>query len=560
MAELFGFSFKKNQEKSRAPSPIQPSSDDGATSYIAGGYYGQYLDLDGNFKTEYDMVKKYREMAMHPEVDEAIEDIIHEAIVADQNDSPVQVNLDNLEVSDSVKTMIRDEFDYIKNLFGFDSKAHEMFRRWYIDGRMYYHKVIDLDNPADGIKELRYVDPHKIKKVRQITKPKTADEFMKYDFGKGEEYFLYNPKGLNNTSANSGIRIAKDAITYCTSGLMDTNRNIVLSYLHKGIKVLNQLRMIEDSLVIYRISRAPERRIFYIDVGNLPKQKAETYLREVMGRYRNKLVYDANTGEIRDDRKYMSMMEDFWLPRREGGRGTEITTLPGGQNLGELTDVQYFQTKLYKALNVPAGRLDSQQQFNIGRSAEITRDELKFTKFVGKLRKKFSDIFNDTLKTQLILKSVITPEDWDDMKEHIQYDYLYDNHFTELKNLEMMTEKLNVIAAMDPYVGKYFSTDYIRSEILGQTETQMEELDAQMKDDIDSGKVIDPLSQTELDQGMIDADIENIPKDQEMKDVQIAQQKAAARNGEAPPKMNGKEDPRKSAARTSASQNGNGNK
>jgi hypothetical protein len=556
MAELFGFSFKKKDVKSRAPSPIAPSSDDGATSYIAGGYYGQYLDLDGNFKTEYDMVKKYREMAMHPEVDEAIEDIIHEAIVADQNDSPVQVNLDNLEVSDSVKSMIRDEFDYIKNLFGFDSKAHEMFRRWYIDGRMYYHKVIDLDAPQEGIKELRYVDPHKIKKVRQITKPKTADEFMKYDFGKGEEYFIYNPKGLNNTSANSGIRIAKDAICYTTSGLMDTNRNIVLSYLHKGIKVLNQLRMIEDSLVIYRISRAPERRIFYIDVGNLPKQKAETYLREVMGRYRNKLVYDANTGEIRDDRKYMSMMEDFWLPRREGGRGTEITTLPGGQNLGELTDVQYFQTKLYKALNVPAGRLDSQQQFNIGRSAEITRDELKFTKFVGKLRKKFSDIFNDTLKTQLILKSVITPEDWDDMKEHIQYDYLYDNHFTELKNLEMMTEKLNVIASMDPYVGKYFSTQYIRSEILGQTETQIEEIDVQMKDDIDNGRVIDPISQTELDQGMIDADIENIPKDQEMKDVQIAQQKQAASNGEAPPKMNGKQDPRKS----SASQNGNGNK
>ena len=560
MAELFGFSFKKKEGKSRAPSPIQPSSDDGATSYIAGGYYGQYLDLDGNFKTEYDMVKKYREMAMHPEVDEAIEDIIHEAIVADQNDSPVQVNLDNLEVSDSVKTMIRDEFDYIKNLFGFDSKAHEMFRRWYIDGRMYYHKVIDLDNPADGIKELRYVDPHKIKKVRQITKPKTADEFMKYDFGKGEEYFLYNPKGLNNTSANSGIRIAKDAITYCTSGLMDTNRNIVLSYLHKGIKVLNQLRMIEDSLVIYRISRAPERRIFYIDVGNLPKQKAETYLREVMGRYRNKLVYDAATGEVRDDRKYMSMLEDFWLPRREGGRGTEITTLPGGQNLGELTDVQYFQTKLYKALNVPAGRLDSTQQFNVGRSAEITRDELKFTKFVGKLRKKFSDIFHDTLKTQLILKSVIVPEDWDDMKEHIQYDYLYDNHFTELKNLEMMTEKLNVIAAMDPYVGKYFSTQYIRSEILGQTEIQMDEMDVQMADDIDNGRAIDPASQVQLDQDTIDADIENIPKDQEMKDVQIAQQKTAARNGETPPKMNGKEDPRKSAARTSASQNGNGNK
>jgi len=556
MAELFGFSFKKNQEKSRAPSPIQPSSDDGATSYIAGGYYGQYLDLDGNFKTEYDMVKKYRTMAMHPEVDSAIEDIIHEAIVADQNDSPVQINLDNLEVSDAVKNIIRDEFDYIKNLFGFDSKAHEMFRRWYIDGRLYYHKVIDLDNPADGIKELRYVDPHKIKKVRQITKPKTADEFMKYDFGKGEEYFLYNPKGLNNTSANSGIRIAKDAITYCTSGIMDTNRNIVLSYLHKGIKVLNQLRMIEDSLVIYRISRAPERRIFYIDVGNLPKQKAETYLREVMGRYRNKLVYDAQTGEVRDDRKYMSMLEDFWLPRREGGRGTEITTLPGGQNLGELTDVQYFQTKLYKALNVPAGRLESGTSFDLGRSAEITRDELKFTKFVGKLRKKFSDIFHDTLKTQLILKSVIVPEDWDDMKEHIQYDYLYDNHFTELKNLEMMTEKLNVIAAMDPYVGKYFSTQYIRSEILGQTEIQIEEMDVQMADDIENGRAIDPASQVQLDQDTIDADIENIPKDQEMKDVQIQQQKTAARNGEAPPKMNGRQDPRKS----SASQNGNGNK
>ena len=556
MAELFGFSFKKNQEKSRAPSPIQPSSDDGATSYIAGGYYGQYLDLDGNFKTEYDMVKKYRTMAMHPEVDSAIEDIIHEAIVADQNDSPVQINLDNLEVSDAVKNIIRDEFDYIKNLFGFDSKAHEMFRRWYIDGRLYYHKVIDLDNPADGIKELRYVDPHKIKKVRQITKPKTADEFMKYDFGKGEEYFLYNPKGLNNTSANSGIRIAKDAITYCTSGIMDTNRNIVLSYLHKGIKVLNQLRMIEDSLVIYRISRAPERRIFYIDVGNLPKQKAETYLREVMGRYRNKLVYDAQTGEVRDDRKYMSMLEDFWLPRREGGRGTEITTLPGGQNLGELTDVQYFQTKLYKALNVPAGRLESGTSFDLGRSAEITRDELKFTKFVGKLRKKFSDIFHDTLKTQLILKSVIVPEDWDDMKEHIQYDYLYDNHFTELKNLEMMTEKLNVIAAMDPYVGKYFSTQYIRSEILGQTEIQIEEMDAQMADDIENGRAIDPASQVQLDQDTINADIENIPKDQEMKDVQIKQQKAAANNGEPPPKMNGRQDPRK----PSASQNGNGNK
>ena len=533
MAELFGFSFKKKlTDKDRAPSPIAPSSEDGATSYIAGGYYGQYLDLDGNFKTEYDMVKKYREMAMHPEVDSAIEDIIREAIVADKNDSPVHVNLDNLEVSDAVKNLIRDEFEYIKNLFAFDGKAHEMFRRWYIDGRLYYHKVIDLDDPAKGILEVRYIDPSKIKKVRQISKPKTADEFMKYDFGKSEEYFIYNPKGLNNTSANSGIKIAKDAITYVTSGIMDTNRNIVLSYLHKGIKVLNQLRMIEDSLVIYRISRAPERRIFYIDVGNLPKVKAEQYLREVMGRYRNKLVYDAATGEIRDDRKYMSMMEDFWLPRREGGRGTEITTLPGGQNLGELTDVQYFQTKLYKALNVPAGRLDSTTSFNLGRSSEITRDELKFTKFVGKLRKKFSDIFNDTLKTQLILKSVITPEDWDDMKEHIQYDYLYDNHFTELKNLEMMTEKLNVLQQMDPYIGKYFSVEYIRTQILGQTESEMEEIDIEMADDIKSGRAIDPLQMVAADQQQMDADSENLELDQEMKKAQIqqAKQKPAAQN------------------------------
>ena len=528
MAELFGFSFKKKKVAERAPSPIQPSSEDGATSYIAGGYYGQYLDLDGNFKTEYDMVKKYREMAMHPEVDSAIEDILLEAIVADQNDSPVEINLDNLDVSESVKAMIRDEFNYLKNLYGFDTKAHEMFRRWYIDGRLYYHKVINLDSPAEGIKEVRYIDPSKIKKVRQITKPKTADEFMKYDFGSSEEYFIYNPKGLNNTSANSGIKIAKDAITYVTSGIMDTNRNIVLSYLHKGIKVLNQLRMIEDSLVIYRISRAPERRIFYIDVGNLPKVKAEQYLREVMGRYRNKLVYDAATGEIRDDRKYMSMMEDFWLPRREGGRGTEITTLPGGQNLGELTDVQYFQTKLYKALNVPAGRLDSSTSFNLGRSSEITRDELKFTKFVGKLRKKFGDLFNDALKTQLILKSIITPEDWEDMKEHIQYDYLKDNHFTELKNLEMKTEQLNVLGLMDPFVGKYFSIEYIRSEVLGMTEKQMEEMDMQMGDDIESGRAINPTDLVAADQEQLDAETDNIELDKEVKRAQIASQKTKA--------------------------------
>ena len=527
MAQLFGFSFRKREEErnKNAPSPVAPTNEDGATSFIAGGYHGTYVDLDGNFKTEYDMVVKYRVMAMHPEVDSAIEDIIQEAIVTDQNDSPVQINLQNLEVSDSVKNMIREEFDYIKNLIGFDTKAHEMFRRWYIDGRLYYHKVIDLKRPQDGILELRYVDPQKIKKVRQINKvPKTADQFQSLDYGKVDEYFIYNPKGLKNTSANSGIKIAKDAITYVTSGILDTNKNIVLSYLHKAIKVLNQLMMIEDSLVIYRISRAPERRIFYIDVGNLPKVKAEQYLREVMGRYRNKLVYDANTGEIRDDRKHMSMLEDFWLPRREGGRGTEITTLPGGQNLGELTDIQYFQTKLYKALNVPAGRLESGQSFNIGRSSEIMRDELKFTKFVGKLRKKFSEMFQDILKTQLILKGVITPEDWDDMKEHIQYDYLYDNHFTELKNIEMLNEKLNTITAMEPFMGRYFSTEYVRTNILGQSEVEKKELDVQMKDDISSGKIIDPLDAVAMDNQAMADEQDNAELDKEMKKAQIKSQ------------------------------------
>ena len=497
MAELFGFSFRKREEelKKTAPSPVAPTNEDGATSFIAGGYHGTYVDLDGNFKTEYDMVVKYRMMAMHPEVDSAIEDIIQEAIVTDQNDSPVQIDLANLDVSDSVKDMIRTEFDYIKNLIGFDTKAHEMFRRWYIDGRLYYHKVIDLKRPQDGILELRYVDPQKIKKVRQINKiPKTADQFQSLDYGKVDEYFIYNPKGLRNTSANSGIKIAKDAITYVTSGILDTNKNIVLSYLHKAIKVLNQLMMIEDSLVIYRISRAPERRIFYIDVGNLPKVKAEQYLREVMSRYRNKLVYDANTGEIRDDRKYMSMLEDFWLPRREGGRGTEITTLPGGQNLGELEDVKYFQKKLYRALNVPESRLESESQFNLGRAAEITRDEIKFQKFVTRLRKKFSELLDDLLKTQLVLKGVISIEEWEDMSEHIQYDYIADNYFSELKEKEMLTERLNLMTQMDPFAGRYFSLEYIRRQILRQTDAEMNDIDKQMEEEIASGKLPDPAT------------------------------------------------------------------
>ena len=561
MSQLFGYSLERAKKgQSNGPSFVRKESDDAATPVAGGGYFGTAIDLDGSYKDESDLIRRYREMSIHPECDRAVDDVVNEAIAGDRDDSPVDVDLANLDVSAGIRKKIRDEFHNVLRLLDFDKKAYDIFRRWYIDGKLYYHKVIDTKNPRRGITELRYIDPRKIRKViefeakkdRQFVDPRTMESLTA---PRSAEYYVYNQKGLRGLET-TGIKIASDAIAFCHSGLKDMNKNVIMSHLHKAIKALNQLRMIEDSLVIYRLSRAPERRIFYIDVGNLPKQKAETYLREVMGRYRNKLVYDAQTGEVRDDRKYMSMLEDFWLPRREGGRGTEITTLPGGQNLGELTDVQYFQTKLYKALNVPAGRLESGTSFDLGRSAEITRDELKFTKFVGKLRKKFSDIFHDTLKTQLILKSVIVPEDWDDMKEHIQYDYLYDNHFTELKNLEMMTEKLNVIAAMDPYVGKYFSTQYIRSEILGQTEIQMEEMDVQMADDIENGRAIDPTTQTQLDQDTINADIENIPKDQEMKDVQIKQQKAAANNGEPPPKMNGRQDPRK----PSASQNGNGNK
>ena len=532
MATLFGFSIKDKDPKMKAKgaaSPVPPVDND-ATSTITpfGGWFGHYVDLDDSKKRdEINLIRRYRQMALQPEVDSAIEDITNEAIVSDKDDSPVEIELSNLEASDSIKKSIRDEFDQIKKLLDVDKAAHQIFRRWFIDGRMFYHKVVDLEDPSKGILELRWIDPLKIKKLRIVEKPPMdADQFMKYDYGKTTEFYIYNEKGVNNT--NQGIKIANDAIVYVTSGVKDQGKNIVLSYLHKAIKYLNQLRMLEDSIVIYRLSRAPERRIFYIDVGNLPKIKAEQYLRDVMSRYRNKLVYDSNTGEIRDDKKHMSMLEDFWLPRREGGRGTEITTLPGGQNLGELTDVQYFQTKLYKALNVPAGRLESGQAFNIGRSSEITRDELKFTKFVGKLRKKFSDIFNDTLKTQLILKSVITPEDWDEMKEHIQYDYLYDNHFTELKNLEMMTEQLNVIGLMDPYVGKYFSIDYIRQNVLGQTERQIEDMDLQIADDIESGRAINPTDLVSADQQQLDAETDNIELDQEVKKAQIASQKSKA--------------------------------
>jgi len=503
MAQLFGFSIDDSYKKpsETVVSPVPKSNEDGADYYLASGFYGQYLDVEGVFKTEYDLIRRYREMALHPEVDSAIEDIIIEAIVADQNDSPIQIDLENLNVGPQIKDIIRGEFQYIKEMLDFDKKAHEIFRNWYVDGRIYYHKVIDLEKPEEGIKELRYIDALKIKYVREQNKkgganaiqytnnnrPGGNDNPLDAEFPGLTEYFIYTPNSYQKNQYGSvavtgqqkdAVKFAKDAIAYCTSGLVDRNKHTVLSYLQKAIKALNQLRMIEDSLVIYRLSRAPERRIFYIDVGNLPKAKAEQYLREVMSRYRNKLTYDANTGEIRDDKKYMSMMEDFWLPRREGGRGTEISTLPGGQNLGELTDVEYFQKKLFRSLNVPESRMADNSSFSLGRSSEVLRDELKFSKFVGRMRKRFSNLFHDILKTQLILKNVVTPEEWEQMSDHIQYDFLYDNHFSELKDAELMQERLGLVATADPYIGKYYSVNYIRRKILRQTDQEITEEDA----------------------------------------------------------------------------------
>ena len=515
MARLFGFSIEDSEKKSKGiVSPVPQNNEDGVDHYIASNFYGQYLDLEGVYKSEFELVKRYREMALHPEADGAVEDVVNEAIVSDQNDTPVTINLDNLPASDGIKKRIREEFKVIKDLMNFDAKSHEIFRNWYVDGRLYYHKVIDIKKPEEGIQELRYIDPLKMRYVREEKKqkqdgingngnaifrqPNGIAQKEAVQFPEIEEYFMYMPRptyagGMGDRYAGTkGIKFAKDSITYCTSGLVDRNKGVVLSYLHKAIKSLNQLRMIEDSLVIYRLSRAPERRIFYIDVGNLPKIKAEQYLKDVMNRYRNKLVYDASTGEVRDDRKHMSMLEDFWLPRREGGRGTEISTLPGGQNLGELSDVAYFQKKLYRSLSVPESRIVAEGGFNLGRSSEILRDELKFSKFVGRLRKRFSNMFIDMLKTQCLLKNICTPKDWVSLEEHIQFDYIYDNHFAELKEKELLEGRLSLAQLSEPYLGKYYSVEYLRRKVLRQTDEEIIEIDAQIEDEIKKGILPDP--------------------------------------------------------------------
>jgi len=508
MARLFGFSLDKKEKNPSVISPVPQNNEDGVDNYITSGFYGSYVDIEGVYRTESDLIKRYREMALHPECDGAIEDVINEAIVSDLYDTPIEIELSNLNASDKLKKAIRQEFKTIKDIMDFDKKSHEILRNWYVDGRLYYFKAIDVKKPEEGIKEIRYIDPMKMRYVRQEKKNKNDRMSMQSNTNNQtpekvitpeiEEYFIYTPtpaypsSSITSGGGTKGVRIAKDSITYVTSGLVDRNKGNVLSYLHKAIKALNQLRMIEDSLVIYRLSRAPERRIFYIDVGNLPKVKAEQYLREVMSRYRNKLVYDANTGEVRDDRKFMSMMEDFWLPRREGGRGTEITTLPGGQNLGELADIEYFQKKLYRALGVPESRIATDGGFNLGRSSEILRDELKFSKFVGRLRKRFAHMFTDMLKTQLILKNIVSPEDWEVLSEHIQYDFIYDNQFAELKETEMMNERLATLATIEPYIGRFYSQEWVRKNVLRQTDGEMIEQDEQIEQEIKDGIIPDP--------------------------------------------------------------------
>ena len=484
MAELFGFRIERpKKDEGSVPSFTSPSADDGTIDIAGGGFFGQILDQDGRERTDIDLIRRYRDIAQQAECDMAIEDIVNEGIVSNEDDIPVQVTLDRLPFTDKIKRKIRHEFLEVLRLLHFESKGHDIFRRWYVDGRIYFHKIIDTKDPSKGILELRYIDPTKIKKVRQVKK-KTNNKTGVDMVEKTDEYFLYNEKGINSAGmggSNSGIKIAPDAICYTPSGMLDGNSGRVLSHLHKAIKPVNQLRMIEDALVIYRISRAPERRIFYIDVGNLPKVKAEQYLKDVMNRYRNKLVYDASTGEIRDDRNHMSMLEDFWLPRREGGRGTEITTLPGGSNLGEIDDIIYFQKKLYKSLNVPISRMDSENGFSLGRSTEITRDELKFTKFVQRIRKKFTPLFTDILKTQLLLKGVIAADDWPLMQEHIQYDFLQDGHFAELKDAELLENRINTLESIQSYIGTFFSKEYVLKKVLRMNDAEIDEMQDQIR-------------------------------------------------------------------------------
>ena len=484
--ELFGFRIGRDNDVAekqavQIPSFAPPPNLDGAMEVAPGGAYGTYVDLEGTAKNEAELVTRYREMSMYPECESAVDDVVNEAIISNEHDDPVSLNLDKLEQPDSIKKRIEEEFNEILTLLDFNSMAYEIFRRWYIDGRLFYHIMIDTAQPRKGIQELRYIDPRRIRKIRQpIKRTPVVGQNSKLIAPPYEEYYLFNPAGLSSGTLTQGVKISKDAICYVHSGLLDARNRMVLSHLHKAIKPLNQLRMLEDAVVIYRLARAPERRIFYIDVGNLPKAKAEQYVRDMMVRHKNRLVYDANNGEIKDARKFMTMLEDYWLPRREGGRGTEITTLPGGENLGQMDDVDYFRKKLYKSLSVPISRLEPEGQFSLGRSGEITRDEVKYAKFVERLRDRFTHLFDNLLEIQLLLKGVMTREEWKDMKKDIKYDFQRDNYYAEIKEQDMINNRLAVLGVVDAYAGKYYSVEWIRKNILRQTEDEMKEMDQQI--------------------------------------------------------------------------------
>ena len=497
--EIFGFEITRRKdelreidiEKKSASSFVPPQIDDGTPviqqspgGFISGGAYGSYVDMEGNIKNEVQLIRRYRETSLVPECDAAIDDIVNECVVSDTQDRIVALDLQDVDLSESIKKKVQGEFKHILSLMKFNQNSHELFRKWYVDGRIYFHKVVDSKNPNRGIVDIRNVDPLKIKKVRNVEKekdPKTKIDKIK----KVEEFYVFNDKGFDRSGTNEGatIRIAPEAVCYTTSGMLDYTKNIVIGYLHKALKTSNQLAMMEDALVIYRISRAPERRIFYIDVGNLPKAKAEQYLAETMNKYRNKLVYNSDTGEIKDDRRHMSMLEDFWLPRREGGRGTEISTLPGGQNLADIDDIEYFKKKLYRSLNVPISRMESDNGFNMGRASEISRDELKFNKFTKRLQNKFARLFTDILRTQLILKNVVSGDEFDEFKDFIRYDFSTDNHFSELKEQEIFRERLDILSQAENYLGKFFSEKYIAKNVLRMTDDDMEKMAKEIEDE-----------------------------------------------------------------------------
>ena len=502
MAELFGFEIIRKKPEVELPSFAPKLEEDGALVVSEGGAYGQYVDLEGAVRNEAELVSKYREISMHPDIEMAVDDIVNEAIVMDPKKEIVTLNLDDLEQPDNIKKMIQEEFDNTLELLEFNQHAYEIFRKWYVDGRLYYHVIIDEKVPREGIKELRYVDPRKIRKIKTQKRVKANKNTNVIINKTAEEFYIYNDKGFAkaptqgstyNDPASQGIKIAVDSVVNASSGLVNVGGDMVIGYLQKAIKPLNQLKSMEDSLVIYRISRAPERRIFYIDVGNLPKMKAEQYLRDIMTRFKNRVVYDAQTGEIRDDRKHMTMLEDFWLPRREGGKGTEITTLPGGQNLGQIDDIVYFQRKLYKSLNVPITRLDPEQNYNFGRATEVSRDEVKFAKFITRLRGKFSELFNKILEKQLILKGVITSEDWQEFRTNFKYEYSEDNHFAELRNTEILRDRISMLRDIDDYTGKYYSHEWVRRNVLYQTEEDMKEIDEQIVEEQENPQYNPPV-------------------------------------------------------------------